>query len=527
LLIELNLSSGFVGNDAVYVGARRAGLLVCALWHDGTDAARMLASLLESQGAAIDLLEVAFTSDYRVEPSIWSLAPEQRGRRGVALALDEAVERWAPSQMVAANIGFIQVLHAFCTKHGVTPADFSMRGRVTSFAARTLLIPLDGRPAIELYRGGVLVEGPVTPDLVETMAQGMAAWLVNNTCPDGRIPYKYWPSSESYSMANNTIRQFMATVCLGRIAASLGGVASTAARRNLTYNLETFLELRGELGMIAYDGTAKLGATALAALAILEREGTAGPHAMTFAALARGVQSLWQPDGAFKSFHYPVERRDHQNFYPGEALLFWATLWRDTANSALLRQFMTSFRYYRHWHRANPNPAFIPWHTQAYAIVYQSTGDAELLTFIFEMNDWLLCFQQGDEVEHLDLVGRFYDPDQPELGPPHASSTGVYLESLATAFAMARTARDDRRADAYAAAIRAGIRNLRHLQFKDDADLFYIGRRERVAGAVRTNAYDNSIRVDNVQHGLMALLGLVATRLHLACCPGVSTSQTR
>jgi len=40
--------------------------------------------------------------------------------------------------------------------------------------------------------------------------------------------------------------------------------------------------------------------------------------------------------------------------------------------------------------------------------------------------------------------------------------------------------------------------------------MFYVGERGRVSGAVRTNPHDNTIRVDNVQHGLMALLKLLA-----------------
>ena len=69
---------------------------------------------------------------------------------------------------------------------------------------------------------------------------------------------------------------------------------------------------------------------------------------------------------------------------------------------------------------------------------------------------------------------------------------------------------DEARAAAYASTIQAGIRSLRQLQFKDEADMFYVSERGRVAGAVRTNPYDNAIRVDNVQHGLMALLKLLA-----------------
>jgi hypothetical protein len=417
--------------------------------------------------------------------------------------------------MIAANLGFEAAAERFCRRARVAPAEFSARGgRIESFAARTLLVPTDGGPPMEPYRAGLLVpEDAVTPDLVEAMAREMAGWLVRNTAPDGRLPYKYWPSRGEYSTADNTIRQFMATVCLGRVAAVWGEPeAADAARRNLAHNLGRFLEVRDGIGMIGFDGSAKLGAAALAALAIIEQEGFDGPHAGALEALIRGVDALWEADGSFRTFHYPASRNDNQNFYPGEALLFLATLWRVTGDEGLHARIMASFRHYRAWHRAQRNPAFVPWHTQAYAKLHRARPDPELLAFIFEMNDWLLPMQQTAEAAgHPDLAGRFYDPRHPEYGPPHASSTGVYLEGLAEALDLALAEGDGGRARAYAAAIAAGARNLRQLQFKDEADMVYVSRRERVAGAVRTNPYDNTIRIDNVQHGLMALLKLVGS----------------
>lgn len=44
------------------------------------------------------------------------------------------------------------------------------------------------------------------------------------------------------------------------------------------------------------------------------------------------------------------------------------------------------------------------------------------------MNDWLLPFQQWEQVKAEDCKGRFYDPDK-LWGPPHASATGVSLRA--------------------------------------------------------------------------------------------------
>ena len=124
------------------------------------------------------------------------------------------------------------------------------------------------------------------------------------------------------------------------------------------------------------------------------------------------------------------------------------------------------------------------------------------------MNDWLLPLQQWEAAPQADQRGRFYDPARPDFGPPHAASTGAYLEGLAEAFRLAGAVGDEARRAAYAAAIRRGLRNLRQLQFVEETEMFYISKRDRVLGGLRTECYDNTIRVDNVQHALMAILAL-------------------
>jgi hypothetical protein len=248
----------------------------------------------------------------------------------------------------------------------------------------------------------------------------------------------------------------------------------------------------------------------MAALAIYEQEGRSGPHHGQLAMLLKGIDSLWQDNGAFRTFHFPRERNDNQNFYPGEALCLWARLLRDDTDPDLLCRFLKSFGHYRAFHRTAPNPAFIPWHTQAYCEVYKITGTNDLSDFIFEMNDWLLGMQQCAGAPCPDFVGRFYDPDHREFGPPHASSTAVYLEGLIDAFGLASSVGDAARANKYAQAIRLGVLNLRTLQFDETLQAVFRAPLETYLGALRTNPYDCLVRVDNVQHALAALTKYLA-----------------
>ena len=68
--------------------------------------------------------------------------------------------------------------------------------------------------------------------------------------------------------------------------------------------------------------------------------------------------------------------------------------------------------------------------------LYAHTKRRELADFVFEINDWPLPMRQWDGVTE-DLRGRFCNPNRRDFGPPHAASTGVYLEGLADALTLA------------------------------------------------------------------------------------------
>jgi hypothetical protein len=151
----------------------------------------------------------------------------------------------------------------------------------------------------------------------------------------------------------------------------------------------------------------------------------------------------------------------------------------------------------------------VPWNTQANDLVWQKTREQKLAEFIVVMNVWLLTMQEWDGALYTDVKGRFYDDDRRQFGPPHASSTGVYLEGLADAYKLALELGDSERAARYLQVIRRGVRSVMQLQYVDDVDMFYISRKDRVRGGLRTRVYDNEIRVDNIQHNLLGLAKLV------------------
>jgi len=436
-----------------------------------------------------------------------------RGILGLRLSFENQTFAISPTEMIAKNLSFQSVFSRILEQVQTSEDQFSERGIIEIFNCEQVIVLLEPSLRAEsMVRGNQLVAiENIDLSTVENFANQASSWMAAQIHDDGRLTYKYWPSRGEESDANNMIRQWMATLAIDRIIAGSGEQELVAlARSNINYNLEHFYLVENGLGLIEFNENVKLGAVALAGLAILDH-----PNAVNYTveldALKQTVDLLWQEDGSFQTFYRPESRiGENQNFYPGEALLFWSELYEQSQDPELLEKFMLSFQYYRNWHRENQNPAFIPWHTQAYYKVWQITHDAELKDFIFEMNDWLLDFQEVDRSKYPDTQGRFYDSGRPQYGPPHASSTGVFLEGLVDAYLLAKESGDSERQDSYARAVRYGVRSLVQLQFADEIDMYYIHQRENVLGGLRTTVYDNSIRIDNVQHGLMALLKIMA-----------------
>jgi len=442
------------------------------------------------------------------------LANKHRGMIGFQVTAPSGQVRVSPTTVIATNRKHEKVLLLCRHQLKLTEHDLlAASTRVETLAGFQQLVVRSPKPqTIPMLRSKPLVApAAVTRERIVALEQQLGDFLAASIKPDGRMQYIYYPSrGEEDTGRNNMIRQWMATLALVRTGAYRGDKNFfRLAEDNLRYNLRTFYHPAGKLGLIEYRGKVKLGAVALAAMSVMEH-----PARKRFKRvepkLWAMIEHLWQKTGEFRTFFKPANRNDVQNFYPGEAQLAWAERYLETRDQALFDRFMASFAYYRDWHRAQKNPAFVPWHTQAYYMVWQQTQNPELREFVLEMNDWLLAMQQWDDLEYADMQGRYHDPSHPEYGPPHASSTGVYLEGLIDAFAMARELGDQPRATAYRRVIVRGLRSSLQLCFSDDLHMFYINKRKRLRGGIRTTIYDNVVRVDNVQHVQLAILKILA-----------------
>jgi hypothetical protein len=507
-------------SEAVFISLRANGVEYSNRWTEpGTlheklsDGIAMAAiGLSQEDRESIDSVELCLSANYqKINPNQLP-SNVDRGVLGLRVRYQDSLYILSPTEMIAKNFGFTNALNSILEQLQISEAQLTEDGRTEIFECEQIMVFLDSTPRAErMLRGNQLVPiEAVDFDSMEDFAELASAWLVSQIHEDGRMTYKYWPSRGEESEANNMIRQWMASVAIDRIIEVYGDQSTIElGRKNIDYNLSHFYLEEESLGLIDWNDNVKLGAISIAALALSDHPDSAD-FSQEIEALLATTKYLWREDVSFETFYRPESRSgENQNFYPGETLVYWSELYKQTGDQELLHMFMQSFDYYREWHRENINPAFIPWHTQAYYTVWKMTDDEELKNFIFEMNDWLIDFQEIEKSIYADTQGRFYDSDRPQYGVPHASSTGVYLEGLVDAFLLAKEVGDEQRQEKYGRAIRYAIRSLMQLQYVDEIDMYYISQRDNVLGGLRTTVYDNSIRVDNVQHGLMGILKII------------------
>lgn len=493
---------------------RRNGVARSSGWIQGVPLKNLRKRVKARPG---DIVEVSVADKFNtVDTTQFSrvFSNRARGIIGMEVAYRGKVARYAPTLMIASNLSFERALDAFLEQRGASLNEFSDTGGLRSFSARQFLLPdtKKGEP-IDLFRGSTLVEAmPYSmTDRAEALANGIGQWFMRNMTSDGSLPYKYWPSQGRKSPADNAIRRFLGTSALARLGALQGNKAMRdAAQRNLRFNLNRyFKDIGGGRGAIVEGNEAKLGAAALAGLAIMDSPGQE-EFSRELGMLAAGIASLVDDKLGFRTFFFPDERDgDNWNFYSGEALLFWAeALRRGMGFAPPIERCVAVSKCCRKIHFKKRNPAFVPWHTQACTSLFAHSGRREFAKFALEISDWLLPMQQWDNLPP-DLPGRFYNPSRPDYGPPHAASTGAYMEGLADATALAQALGDSSRHAAYEQALQRGLRSLRQLQFRDQRDTYYISKKNRVLGALRTEAYDNAIRVDSAAHALLAAVKIL------------------
>lgn len=446
-------------------------------------------------------IEICLTYDYINQESLPS--KEHTGVLGMVIQdeKEEVMELVAPLQIhMRNNVDFTAARKDFINQNNF-PKDIKLKYK--TFKTFQFLILIGEKvEIIKLYRGcPLVVPEAVTHENAISYTKSMSEFMLRNTKKKGRMTYEFKPSSglervNTYSLA----RQFMATRCLHLMAKYFDDrFYWDAAKRNIKYNINTFIIDEDDYSFMRESKKAYLGDTSFAAIAILEQDDFKEDEERLF----KFTKKAWNEDGSF-NIYYDIDEKeflpmDNQNFAPGQTLLYWIKKIRETPDKDLENKIQKSFEFYSKWHLdpENRHYSFISWQTQAWAELWHHNKDEKLYDFIMEMNDYLADMQIWDDAEYLDRKGSFPNID---------GWTCVFMIGMVCALEVAMANNDEKRIKKYRQVILRGIRMLKQLHFTDEADLYYSIRSRRVLGGCKTTVMHNWVRIDNVEHALTAML---------------------
>jgi len=373
--------------------------------------------------------------------------------------------------------------------------------------------------ATELYRGApILLSDDISCGLVRQRLNLLSAWFLNNIQPDNSLPYLYHPSSGKYPDKDNIIRQLL--TAQGIFAITHETKNKKLEKIGMLHLKELFkkyyqYDTNHKFGYFEKENKVKLGSAALGIIAILESP-QPEKYSSELAALTEFLKFMQQPNGSFQTFFKPTDFDTNQRFYSGEALTAAAKLFEYTKNPEWLDFITRSFEYYQPYLTQNFMPQFVPWHTFAYTTAYFANREKKYADFVFRLNDYLIEEMLETNPDYPDQIGRFYNSNHAEWGPPHIASTAIYLEGITYAYNLAKKIGDTKRANQYLQSILLGARSLLQLQWLPDTT-YYLQHPERVTGAFKRTTSSNNFRIDHVGHTANAL----------SCVQKILCEQTR
>ncbi len=361
---------------------------------------------------------------------------------------------------------------------------------------------------VDLYRYNILFNySDVTKNNIVQSLRSCGKYLSNHIDGRGIITYEYdvYKDKMLYSSFNAGVIRGIASIWA---LAAIGNYFNdqdfiSSAKRGIDYYLDDYYIYDEEqgFGYIKVKNGVSIGTAAFALLVLNE-----------IGAGYRDAEKIGLEDFIFamedkeKGFLYPVYLPDKYSqfdrkeiYYSGEALTAIMSLYEKTKDEKYLNLTERVFDYYQVlFDRASRRMSMAPWMSKAYGKVYFATKNKKYAEFVFKMNDLVLSYQNGLDIKDVDRIGSFYSKGS-------ACSTGVYVESLAEAYKIAKDLGDRGRMRLYKKAILMGDRFILQSQYRKNNS--FIARDVDLAlGGIRTTVYKSKIRIDTVQHGANAFL---------------------
>jgi len=357
---------------------------------------------------------------------------------------------------------------------------------------------------VDLYRYNILVdENSINQDRIYKSIAGGYEWYKKQVDENGIVRYLYLPSINQYPKDDNDVRRMATNWAVTEL---MDFLKNDEMRSSVDKTLDRYLANKKTNQSGAYieiNGNANIAYNAFAIMALINSPDYPDSDKLA-EELASAIVGTQQENGSYK-IDFIKDDSGGVDYYPGEAMLALMKFYEKNKDKKYLESVEKAFNYYRNYWRENKNTAFIPWHSQAYLILYNATENKELADFVFEMNDWIIDNDQQFKNKYSDYIGGF--KERP------SNSTASYLEGINDAYALAKEVGDMNHASKYSKSIRAGARFVMQTQYIAD-NTFYLENSQKAIGGFRQSPINNSQRDDYTQHATLSLIKTYANNVY-------------
>jgi len=319
-------------------------------------------------------------------------------------------------------------------------------------------------------------------------------WFLNNQ-NDNFIYYEYFPGTDTHPDTNHALREMGALWSISQLSEFTGDPRyQQLTNRGLNYFLQFYTEdTKNDFAYINITpDKIKLGYNAFIILSLLRSDYP--DREKILSSLAQGIIRQQQPDGSLKTFFFS-DQTGGTDYYPGEALLALMELYQKTGQEEYRKTVTNALAYYTHYFQTNPNTAFTPWQSRAYAILYQTNPNENIAQFIFDMNDYMLDqYQPAGSCQNF-----FFD---------QGIVTAVHAEGVVQAYDIAQLTNDQNRQNCYQNFIREAAEYILTMQIKPSEET-----PQSAWGGFWDGPGHNGLRVDRNQHAVTFLIDALRRKI--------------
>lgn len=414
------------------------------------------------------------------------------GIHGISVSQENKIAFFKNSVPINNNFNYQKTLEKLSEKAGLKKNAYLEKNTQIRTYDSLEFIEDEAYQLCDLYRGNVLVlQSEVNETYLINALNSASNFIVKSLLPSGDIIHSVYSANGEFEIEKtpSAVTRNIASIWQLLVVAQGCELANylDAAKKALVHIVANYFVRSPYL---CVSGKTHLGMNSLLLMAIL------AVNDNHFLKKERALLICYIEKQISENKKYFLVTGDEALLYPAEAMLALMMLFENTSNYTYLKLCESLFPYYQAlFYQTDKKSVMKSWLSKCCSKLFFATKKIGYAQFIFEMNDAILQYQIPAGFVDVDLVGGFSLAGD-------CRTTATLSESLLEAYRVAVALNAVERIEVYEKAILMALRFLLQLQVTSHRCQYPVA-----LGGFKNSVFDNTIRIDNVQHVLCVLSG--------------------